>query len=35
MQVPGEYTPQVQNYKQAHEPAPDFADDSLKIVEMA
>jgi hypothetical protein len=35
MWVPGEYTPQVQNYKQAHERTPDFSDDSLKIVEMA
>jgi hypothetical protein len=35
MEVPGEYTPQVRNYKQAHEPAPDFLGDSLKILELA
>jgi hypothetical protein len=35
MHVPGEYTPQVRNYKQAHEPAPDFPDNSLKILELA
>jgi hypothetical protein len=35
MWVPVEYTPQVQNFKQAHEPATDFTDDSLKFVEIA
>jgi hypothetical protein len=35
MQVPAEYTPQVRNYKQAHEPAADFPDDSLKFLELA
>jgi hypothetical protein len=33
--VPAEYTPQIQNYKQAHEPAPDFTDGSLNFLEMA
>lgn len=35
MQVPAEYTPQVRNYKQAHETPPYFIDDSLKFAEMA
>jgi hypothetical protein len=35
MGVQGEYTPQVQNYKQVHEPASDLTGNSLGFEEMA